>query len=138
MTKVRYNREGFTLAEALIAMVILAMAASGAILPFSSGAAVQAEGARRTLAAKLAADRLEEMINSDFDMLLWDFNGVESEGFITDGNGVLFADPAYAKFARASFCEFAKVGDVDLRWATVAIWYDGTTEMLRLSTLIGQ
>ena len=137
MTKARYNRKGFTLAEALIAMVILAMAASGAILPFSSGAAVQAEGARRTLAAKLAADRLEEMINSDFDDLLFDFNGVEFEGLITDGSGALFTDPAYAKFARASFCTFAKVGDVDLMWSTVLIYYDGT-EMLRLSTLIGQ
>jgi len=137
MTKARYNRKGFTLAEALIAMVILAMAASGAILPFSSGAAAQAEGARRTLAAKLAADRLEEMINSDFDDLWLYEADPQFEGFITDGNGALFTDPAYAKFMRIVTCTPAKVGDVDLIWATVAIWYDGD-KMLQLSTLIGQ
>ena len=137
MTRACYNRKAFTLAEALIAMVILAMAASGAILPFSSGAAVQAEGARRTLAAKLAADRLEEMINSDFDML-WIYDGdYQPEGFITDGNGAFFTDPAYAKFARISTCMPASVGNVNLMWSTVYIYYDGT-EMLRLSTLIGQ
>jgi len=138
MTKARYNRKGFTLAEALIAMVILAMAASGAILPFSSGAAVQAEGARRTLAAKLAADRLEEMINSDFDMLIPNYEGdYQIEGFITDGNGAFFTDPAYGKFVRYSTCTPASVGNVDLMWSTVYIYYDGT-EMLQLSTLIGQ
>ena len=126
------------MAEALIAMVILAMAASGAILPFSTGAAAQAEGARRTLAAKLAGDRLEEMINSDFAMLLWDYEGAyQPEGFITDGNGAFFTDPAYAKFARNSTCLPASVGNVDLMWSTVYIYYDGT-EMLQLSTLIGQ
>ena len=137
MTKARYNRKGFTLAEALIAMVILAMAASGAILPFSSGAAVQAEGARRTLAAKLAADRLEEMINSDFDEL-WLYDGdYQPEGFVTDGNGAFLTDPAYAKFMRVVTCLPASVGNVDLMWSTVYIYYDGT-EMLQLSTLIGQ
>jgi prepilin-type N-terminal cleavage/methylation domain-containing protein len=137
MIKARYNRKGFTLAEAMIAMVILAMAASGAILPFSSGAAVQAEGARRTLAAKLAADRLEEMINSDFDMLIPNYEGdYQPEGFITDGNGTFFTDPAYGKFVRYSNCTPAKVGDVDLIWATVAIRYGGD-KMLELSTLIG-
>ncbi len=136
MTKARYNRKGFTLAEALIAMVILAMAASGAILPFSSGAALQAEGARRTLAAKLAADRLEEMINSDFGML-WIYEGVEFEGFITDGNGAFLTDPVYAKFMRIVTCLPASVGNVDLMWSTVYIYHDGT-EMLQLSTLIGQ
>ncbi|MHC5062266.1 MAG: type IV pilus modification PilV family protein, partial [Planctomycetota bacterium] len=56
----RYNRKGFTLAEAMIAMVLLAFAASAVSMPFVAGAAVRQEGARRTLAAKLANDRLEQ------------------------------------------------------------------------------
>ena len=126
------------MAEALIATVILAMAASGAILPFSSGAAVQAEGARRTLAAKLAADTLEEMLNSDFDMLMLDYDGLyQPAGSVTDGKGQIFTDVSYAKFMRIVTCTPANVGNVNLIWATVYIYHDGT-EMLHMSTLIGQ
>ena len=45
-----------------MATVVLGIAAAGVLLPFVSGAAVQAEGAHRTLAAKLASDLMEEFI----------------------------------------------------------------------------
>ena len=50
------TNKGFSLAEAVMAVVVLGIAAAGILLPFTSGAAVQAEGVHRTLAAKLAAD----------------------------------------------------------------------------------
>ena len=50
------NRKGFSLAEAMMATVVLSIAAAGVLLPFTSGARVRAEGMRRTLGAKLASD----------------------------------------------------------------------------------
>jgi len=61
--KIQTKRKGFTLAEAMIATVVLGIAAAGLLLPFTSGAAVRVEGMRRTLGAKLAADLMEEIIS---------------------------------------------------------------------------
>ena len=44
------NMRGFTLAEAMIAVMVLGIAAASVLLPFVSGAAVRAEGINRTLA----------------------------------------------------------------------------------------
>ncbi len=41
---------GFTLAEAMMATVVLGIAAAGVLLPFASGAGVRAEGAHEHLA----------------------------------------------------------------------------------------
>ena len=62
--------KGFTLAEALMAMVILSIAAIGIVQPFSAGAAVQIEGWHRSLTAKLASDLLEEIVNTDYDEII--------------------------------------------------------------------
>jgi len=61
------HRNGFTLAEAMIATVVLGIAAAGVLLPYTVGAAVRAEGTRRTLAAKLAGDLMEEIVSTPFD-----------------------------------------------------------------------
>ncbi len=130
------NRKAFTLAEAMIAMVILAVATSAVILPFSAGAAMHTEGAKRTLAAKLAGDLLEEFQNMDsyFSILLRCYP--ELEGMVEDANGQFFSDPVYSKFARISTCSLANVGGEDMWWVTVEIRYDSLI-VLQMSTLVG-
>lgn len=58
---------GFTLAEAIMATIVLGIAATGVLLPFASGAKVRAEGVRMTMAANLASDLIEKIINTSFD-----------------------------------------------------------------------
>jgi prepilin-type N-terminal cleavage/methylation domain-containing protein len=99
------GRHGFTLAEAMIAMVILGMAAAGVLLPFSSGASVQAEGARSTLAATLASDLIEEIVNTQFDKIVAKYNYTESQGQVRDIDGNVLTDPAYSNFSRTVSCE---------------------------------
>lgn len=100
---------GFTLAEAMIAMVILGMAAAGVLLPFSSGASVQAEGMRSTLAAKLASDLMEQVINSKFSDIITNYNYTESKGQVEDAEGDVFTDSVYQNFSRTVSCEYVDV-----------------------------
>ncbi len=103
------GRFGFTLAEAMIAMVILGMAAAGVLLPFSSGASVQAEGMRSTLAAKLASDLIEQVINTPFSQIVAGYNYSESQGQVKDAQGNVFTDPAYLNFSRTVTSEYVDV-----------------------------
>jgi prepilin-type N-terminal cleavage/methylation domain-containing protein len=155
MTTNRYNRKGFTLAEAMIAVTLLAFAASAVSMPFVAGAACRAEGARRTLAAKLAHDRLEQIINTDYDQIFWMYEGwYEFAGFLDDGNGGFLAepgDPTYSGFTRFSNVvpfrvsngilepvPFAEFADSDFSLVTVSVSYDEGSMYVRLSTLIGK
>jgi len=93
-------RPGFTLAEAMMALVILGIAAAGVLLPFSSGAAVQAEGMHRALAARLAGDLMERIVSTPRDEIVkWD-GYAEEQGQITDADGGILADSLYARFSR--------------------------------------
>jgi len=58
---------GFTLIEALIATVILAMTVSVVAVSFSSGAKSELDDARRTLAANLAQEMMEEILSKPFN-----------------------------------------------------------------------
>lgn len=114
----------------MIATALLGIAAAGVILPFSSGAAVQAEGTRRTLAAKLASDLLEQIIHKpfhdpdgssyyynagpdagetaveDFDNID-DFHGyAESQGQVKDATWTVFSDTNYSRFSRDVSCAY--------------------------------
>ena len=82
MLKKCKNRKGFTLAEALLAVVLLSIAAAGVLLPFTGGAVVRAEGTQRTLAAKLASDLMEEIISENFDVIVSRYNFLEAKGQI--------------------------------------------------------
>ena len=104
------NREGFTLAEALLAVVLLSMAAAGVLLPFAGGAVVRAEGSQRTLAAKVASDLMEEIISEDFDVIVGRYNFFEAEGQmkararLDQRRGlplINLTDPIYADFSRS-------------------------------------
>lgn len=96
----RTVRSGFTLAEALMALVLLGLAASGVLLPFSGGAEVQAEGQRVTLAAKLANDLMERIVVTPTDQIVSTYNYTEARGQVTDAGGSVFTDPMYANFSR--------------------------------------
>lgn len=134
---------GFSLAEAMIATVVLAIAAAGVLLPFTSGARMRAEGARRTLAAKLAADLMEEIINTPFEEIISQYDGyTEAKGQVKDANDTVFTDSNYANFSREAACDQVYVagesGDGEPKFirATVRVYYDGA-ELAAVNRLIG-
>jgi len=127
------GRRGFTLAEAMIATVVLGIAAAGVLLPFTSGAAVRAEGMRITLGAKLASDLMEEIVHTPFEQIVTEYNYSEPQGQVKDAGEVVFTDPMYINFSREVSCvnvdvpvspgEFSK--DVGFIHATVWVYYSG-------------
>ena len=124
------GRRGFTLIEAMMAVMVLGIAAASVLLPFISGAAVRAEGINRTLAARLASDLMEQILRlpfhdpdggssvgpepgetgpSSFDNID-DYHGyTESQGQVKDAAGVVFTDSVYANFSRNVTCEYVYV-----------------------------
>jgi prepilin-type N-terminal cleavage/methylation domain-containing protein len=132
------NQKGFSLAEAMMATVVLGIAAAGVLLPFTSGAAVRAEGMRRTLAAKLASDLMEQFIDTSFEELVANGGGYidELQGQIKDVNGVLFSDPAYANFSRGASYEY-DASQPFFIIVTVWVKYNGN-EIVSLSRLISE
>ena len=131
--KLRTKCKGFSLAEAMIATVVLGVAAAGVLLPFTTGARVQVEGTRRTLAAKLAGDLMEEVVATPFDEIIANYNYSETQGQIKDAAGAVFGDSSYARFSRdvssvnvdvpVSPTGFSK--DVGFIRATVQVYYSG-------------
>jgi len=109
----RYRRagsSGFTLAEALMAVVTLSIAAAGVLLPFSSGAVVRAEGTRSTLGAALASDLMEEIVCTPFEQIVDSYDGYsEPQGQITDTTGAVFSGSNYANFSREASCQYVYV-----------------------------
>ena len=130
--ELRTKHKGFSLAEAMMAIVVLGIAAAGVLLPFTSGAAVRAEGMRRTLGAKLAGDLMEEIIGTPFEEILADYDGyAEPQGQVKDVSGAAFTDLNYANFSREVSCEYVRVpqesetGEPKFIRATVRIYYSG-------------
>ena len=128
------GRRGFTLAEAMIATVVLGIAAAGVLLPFTSGAAARAEGMRATLGAKLASDLMEEIISTEFDDIINKYGTyTETQGHIINDfyTGTEFTDPMYAKFSRKVSCAYAYVpqesgsGAFKFILVTVQVYYSG-------------
>ena len=104
------NAKAFTLAEAMMATVVLGIAAAGVLLPFASGAAVRAEGMRRTLGAKLASDLMQEIVNTPFNQIVAGYDTFsEAQGQVKDAGGVVFTDSNYAMFSRDSTCDYVYV-----------------------------
>jgi len=122
----RLNHKGFTLAEAMMAMVVLSIAAAGLIIPFSSAAAVQGESTTQTLGAKLASDLLETIITANFSQIVAAYNG--------------YSDLVDTKFSRSVTCGYINVpgqaGIVSPNFIkiTVQVYVDGR-EVAKLTTL---
>ena len=125
------GRRGFTLAEAMIATVVLGIAAAGVLLPFTSGATARAEGMRGTLGAKLASDLMEEIVNTPFEQIVAGYNYSEPQGQVKDAAKMVFTDPMYANFSRKVSCVNVDVPvspggfskDVGFIHATVWVYY---------------
>lgn len=126
-------RCGFTLAEAMMATVVLGIAAAGVLLPFVSGARVRAEGTHRTLGAKLAGDLIEQIVNTPFEQVVTKYDGYsEPQGQLKDSAGIVFTDPTYANFSRDASCGYVYVpqqgGTYQPNFVriTVRVYYRGT------------
>lgn len=144
MTSNYKHRKGFTLAEATLATVVLGIAVVGVLLPFTSGAAVRAEGTRRTLAAKLAGDLMEEIVNTPFEQIIAGYDGyAEPQGQVKDAAGIVFTDLNYANFGRDVVCEYVYMpqesGDGDLKFIRiiVRVYYSGR-EIAAISRLVSK
>ncbi len=145
MLKKCKNRKGFTLAEALMAVVLLSIAAAGVLLPFTSGAVVRAEGAQRTLAAKLASDLMEKVINTDFSVIVGLYNYTEAKGAISkeDGIGGVFTSAHYSDFSRSVSSSYVYMpqesGSGEAKFILVTIrMYHKDIEKVVLRRLIGK
>jgi prepilin-type N-terminal cleavage/methylation domain-containing protein len=133
------NRKGFSLAEAVIATVVLGIAAAGVLLPFTSGVSVRAEGERRTLAAKLASDLMEKIISDHFNGSdIVNNNYSELQGQIRDAAGNLLkdTDPSYTNFSRGASCEY-DASQPFFIIVTVWVKYNGN-EIVSLKRLISK
>ncbi|MCX5632207.1 MAG: type II secretion system protein [Phycisphaerae bacterium] len=141
--KATVKNEGFTLAEAMIALVILSIAAAGLLLPFASSAAVQEQGCNQTIAAKLASDLIEQIINTDFNQIVSTYGSyTELKGQVKNANGVVFSDPIYSDFSRQAVCGYIYVsqqqntGTPCFVKITVRVFYNGLklAEVVRLKS----
>jgi prepilin-type N-terminal cleavage/methylation domain-containing protein len=138
------EKRGFTLAEAMMATVVLGIASAGVLLPFTSGAKVRAEGMRRTLGAKLVSDLMEEIVNTPFEQIVAGYDGYsEAQGQIKDAGGAVFTDSYYAKFSRNSICEYVYVpqesgsGVSKYIRITVRVYYSGK-EIATINRLVSE
>ncbi|MCK4623791.1 MAG: prepilin-type N-terminal cleavage/methylation domain-containing protein [Phycisphaerae bacterium] len=110
------SNSGFTLIEALLASVVLAMVVGAVVMPFTAGAANTVQNARSTLAINLAQDLMEEILAKPFHdpdgsdagetgRSNWDdmddYDGYsEAEGSIAGFDGVATGDPASTALTR--------------------------------------
>jgi prepilin-type N-terminal cleavage/methylation domain-containing protein len=139
-----YNRKGFTLVEAMMALVVLTVSASAVVLPYSSGAAVLAEGSRRTLAAKLAGDLLDEIAVTDYSDIMSVYGSYsESQGNIFKaGSWDTFDNEIYSNFSRTTVCKYYTIGSgrnitpMGIK-VTVTVSYDGR-QLASISTLVAK
>ena len=135
---------GFTLAEAMLATVILGIAAAGVLMPFVSGASVRAEGVRLTLGAKLASDLMQQIVNTDPDQIIASYDGYsEAQGQVKNISGTVFTDSRYTLFSRSASCvevyvsgESGNFDPIFIR-ATVRVYYAGR-EISVLSRVIAK
>ncbi len=114
-----------------MATIVLGVAAAGVLLPFTTGARMQSEGTRLTLASKLAGDLMEEVVNTPFGQIIANYNYSETEGQIKDASGAVFGDSNYSRFSREVSSELIYVAQQDGTKApnfikvTVRVYYDG-------------
>ena len=132
------KKNGFTMIEATIAMVILAIAAAGVLLPFANAASVQQEAARQVLASNLATELMEKVLLTDPNGLIATYNGYEeTEGAMLDTSDNPLTDVIYDGFSRSVGCQAVAVKSVPLVEVTVSVAYYGN-EMTCLKTLVSE
>lgn len=129
---------GFTLIEAMIAMVLLAIAAAGILLPFAGAASVQVEGARQTLAANLASELMEKVLLSEPNDILSTYaDYTEADGAMLNAWGNPMTDSIYDGFSRSVTSLPATVAFVDLVAVRVTVDYQNN-EITHITTLVSK
>ncbi len=135
---------GFTLAEALLAVVLLGIAASSILLPFTAGAILRKEGAARTLASNLASEQMEKVLRTPAaDIIATWNNHTEEAGELTDSAGNTLAGNTYSALARTTTCSYVRVGQQSgliapsLIHVTVDVSYRGAI-LVSLNRLISE
>lgn len=120
-----------------MAMVLLAIAAAGVLLPFTGAANQHVQGGRQTLAADLASELMEKILAADFDSLVSTYNGyTESKNNLLDAAGQKHTGLAYEGLSRYAICQSSTAASVELITVTVVVLYNGL-EITRLTTLAG-
>ena len=140
----KVTHKGFSLAEAMMATVVLGIASAGVLVPFTGGAAVRAEGGRRTLASRLAGDLVEQIIQTDFNQIVASYDGyVEAQGHVKNAEGTEFTDSRYGKFSRTASCEYVYMPEEsgsaspEFVLVTVKVYYEDN-EIVRANRLVSQ
>ena len=136
----RANRQtvtGFTLLEALLASVVLAMTVVAITMPFTAGARNEQVDARRTVAVSLAQEMMEEVLAQPFedDQPVWarnpgpepgetarslfdnidDYNGYEEPaGSISDLSGAVIDEATATDLSRHVTTSYVYVPGQDL------------------------
>jgi hypothetical protein len=124
--------------EAMIAMTILAAATLGVVLPFSGGASVRAEGARRAIAGKLASDMVEKVSTTTYANIVSTWNNYsESMGQVKDSAGNVFTDPNYSGFSRSVTASVTTLGTTSVTWVTVTVNHNGR-KILHIKSMVGK
>lgn len=136
MFKRSLKNAGFTMIEATIAMVVLAVAAAGILMPFGSAAAVQEEGRLQVVATNLATELMEKVLLTDPDLLVSGYdNFTEPKGAMIDTAGNAYSGFRYSRFSRKVSCVPATVASVDMVIVTVFV-YENNREVVRLQTMV--
>ena len=127
-----------------MATMLLSIVAAGVLIPYTTGATVQVEGTRRTLASKLASDLMEKILMTPFDSMAADYGSyTEAEGQVKDMSGVVFSGLAYSNFSREASCVYVYVpqesGSLESKFilAEVGVYYNGE-ELVSLKRLISR
>jgi type II secretory pathway pseudopilin PulG len=137
----RRTPSAFTLVEALVAAVVLALSVAAVTVPFTAGTRNQEVEARLTMATGLAEQLMEEILQRSFEEpddadgiaedgskfgpdagessraaydAIDDFHGwVENAGQVRDSSGVLVSDPAALGLSRHASVEYVTVSGQD-------------------------
>ena len=135
---------GFTLTEALLASVLIAIAAGSILIPFSAGASARAEADNKELSLYLANNLLEQILACDYENLITTYDGYfETEGQIKKADGSLMPQDQYRYFSRSVRCsEVFLSGQDSLSDSTFikieVVVYCRDREMVKLCSIKGR
>ena len=150
LNRMKENRKqrGFTLMEAMMAVFVLAVAASGISMAFAAAGTVQVEAQRRILASRLAANVIEKIVSVGYVQVKDVINKYKDPATPDEldvlGNFIDAVNPdpnslvwsCEVKYGETDIPVVGDGGTVNLIQVTVAAKYNNQ-EITRLTTLIG-
>lgn len=138
------TRAGFTLIEALLALMLLGIASASILLPFTAGAAIRRDGLARSMAAGLASEQVEKVLQTPYSQLVSTWNGTdEASGTLKDSQGNTLSGQMYSQMARHTSCSYVYASQQSgtlppcLVNITVTVTYRGET-LASLSRLVAE